>query len=138
MSTRLFIGNVAYNLDEQGLIEGFAQLGITIENAKIAREKETHRPRGFAFIEVAEPTAEALLSQGARIGGRDLRIERSAKQPGDDVRDRRSGSGGGRPSGGGGGGGDRRRGGGGGSARDRGSDGAWGGGGGRRERRERW
>jgi cold-inducible RNA-binding protein len=135
MSTRLFIGNVAYNLDEQGLVEAFAQFGITVENAKIAREKETHRPRGFAFIEVAEQTAEALLSQGARIGGRDLRIERSAKQPGDDPRDRRSGGGGGgRPSGGG----DRRRGGGGGGARERGSDGDWGGGGGRRERRERW
>jgi RNA recognition motif-containing protein len=104
MSTRLFVGNVAYNLDEQSLTDAFAQLGMKVENVKIARDKETKRPRGFAFIEVDEPAAVALLSQGVRIAGRDLRVERSAKQPGDDERDRRP-AGDRRPGGGGGGGG---------------------------------
>jgi RNA recognition motif-containing protein len=119
MSTRLFVGNVAYNLDEQGLTDAFAQLGLKVENVKIARDKETHRPRGFAFIETEDATAEALLTQGVHIAGRDLRIERSTKQPGDDVRDRRPGGGGGdrRPGGGGGGNRGGRRGGGGGGGR---------------------
>jgi uncharacterized membrane protein YgcG len=112
MNTRLFVGNVAYNLDEQGLIDAFAQLGIIVENVKIARDKDTKRPRGFAFIEIAEAAVADLLSKTVHVAGRDLRIERSEKQPSDDRDRARRGGGGGRP--GGGGGDDRRRGGGGG------------------------
>ncbi len=133
MSTRLFVGNVSYNLDEEGLTQGFAEQGFAVENVRIARDKDTKRPRGFAFIEVDDKVADELLSKGAHVGGRDLRIERSAKQPGDDPRDGRRGGGGG-----GGGGGGRRGGGGGdgGGRRDRRGDSDWGGG--DRDRRQRW
>lgn len=95
MSARLFLGNVSYNLTEQQLIAGCAQLGVRIESAKIAVDKQTHRPRGFAFVEVADADAEDALKilQDARVGGRPLRVERANKQ--EDGGGRRGGNGGG-------------------------------------------
>lgn len=115
-TARLFIGNVAYNLDEPGLAAEFERQGFTVENPKIARDKETKRPRGFAFIEIDETKLADLIKLDGQlmIGGRPIRIERAAKQPSDDRPRVSNGGGGGagrRPhsgGGGGGGGGGRR------------------------------
>jgi cold-inducible RNA-binding protein len=111
-TARLFIGNVAYNLDEVGLAAEFERQGFTVENPKIARDKETKRPRGFAFIEIDETKLAELVKLDGQlmIGGRPIRIERAAKQPADDRPRASNGGGGGgrRPHGGGGGGGGNR------------------------------
>ena len=81
--TRLFVGNLAYDLDEQGLAQGCADLGVTVLNPKILRDRETGKPRGFGFIEVAD-AAQAVQAMntlnGAYIGGRPIRVEKASRQ----------------------------------------------------------
>lgn len=93
--SRLFLGNVAYNLTEKQLIDGCAQLGVAVTSATIAVDKQTGKPRGFAFVEVVDADVEDALRtlQDARVGGRPLRVERANRQ--EDAGGRRGGNGGG-------------------------------------------
>ncbi len=115
MSTKLFVGNLSFDLTENDLQDAFAAHGTVLE-ANLMMDRSTGRPRGFGFVtmstpEEAQKAIEAM--NGKQLGGRALTV--NIARP----REERSGGGGGR----GGYGGGRGSGGGGG-----------GGGGGRRER----
>jgi RNA recognition motif-containing protein len=113
MSTKLYVGNLAFQTTSQELQELFAQAG-TVESASVVEDRETGRSRGFAFIEMSSPAeATAAIDQfnGKEVGGRALKVNEAKP------RENRSGGGGGRGFGGGGGGrgfGGNRNGGGGG------------------------
>jgi cold-inducible RNA-binding protein len=115
---KLYIGNLSYDTAEAELREFLAQYEPIVD-LHMPIDRETGRPRGFAFVTLSSrELGEAAVAQldGADLGGRNLRVR--------EAEERRSvpgggGGGGGRPprSGGGGGGGggyDRRGGGGGG------------------------
>ena len=51
MGTRLFIGNLSYNVNEQELKEAFTSEGIDVRSVRVSLDRETGRPRGFAFVE---------------------------------------------------------------------------------------
>jgi RNA recognition motif-containing protein len=82
-------------------------------------DRETGRPKGFAFITFAsQQAAEKALEQNGRdLGGRPLKVNMAME---------RDASRGPRPGGGGGYGGGRREGGGGGYGGGRGGDGGYG------------
>ena len=120
MGTRLYVGNLPYSVTELDLRELFAALG-TVTDAKIITDRETGRPRGFGFIEMA--TDEEAKKAIDELNGRDVQGRQVAVK---EAEDRRGGGGGG--GGGFGGGG---RGGGGGYG---GGGGGRGGGGGGRQR----
>ena len=52
MSTKLFVGNLPFTASDADLEAHFAQAG-TVETVNVVRERDTGRPRGFAFIEMA-------------------------------------------------------------------------------------
>ena len=54
MGTRLFIGNLSYNVNEQELREAFTGEGIELRSVRVALDRETGRPRGFAFVETID------------------------------------------------------------------------------------
>lgn len=113
--TRLYVGNLAYSTSEEGLREAFARDGRKVKTVFIATDRETGRPRGFAFVEMETPedaTAAIAAMDGQTVDGRSLKVN--------EAREREGGGGGGRRPGGGGGG-FRDRGGGGGGGGDRGS-----------------
>ncbi len=118
MSKRLFVGNLSWDTQEDDLIAAFEQDGRSVASARIMTDRDTGRPRGFAFVEMgSEADAQAAIQamDGVELDGRALRVnEAEERQP-------RSGGGGG---GYGGGGGGSRRGGGGGGGR-RGGGGGW-------------
>ena len=91
MGKRLFVGNLPYQCDEAQLRALFEQDGRQVEDIKIVTDRETGRPRGFAFIELATDTqaeqAAAALN-GKPFGGRDLTVS--------EARERAQGDGGGR------------------------------------------
>jgi RNA recognition motif-containing protein len=122
VQTRLYVGNLPFTVTEEELRELFGRHGA-VQSVNVVTDRETGRPRGFAFVQFEDPTgAEAAMRalDGSNMGGRTIRVneamERGRGGPG--------GGGGGRPGGGGGGGRgggyrDRERGGGGGRDRDR-------------------
>ncbi|MDR7423220.1 MAG: RNA-binding protein [Armatimonadota bacterium] len=133
MGKRLYVGNLAFSATEMDLRDLFAQFG-TVADAKLVTDRETGRPRGFAFVEMStdEEAGNAISSlDGNDFQGRPLRVNEAQERSGGRGGGGWGGGGGGGRGGGGGwgGGGGGGRGGGGGG---RGSGGGWGGGGGGR------
>jgi RNA recognition motif-containing protein len=54
LSVRLFVGNLSYDATEGELRELFSQAG-TVTQVRVPLDRETGRPRGFAFIDLEEP-----------------------------------------------------------------------------------
>jgi cold-inducible RNA-binding protein len=106
MSTKLYVGNLAFQTTSQDLQELFAQAG-TVQSASVVEDRDTGQSRGFAFIEMSsEEEAAAAIEQfnGKEVGGRALKVN--------EARPRENRGGGGRGFGGNRNGHDRNRGGG--------------------------
>jgi len=85
MGTRLFIGNLSYNVNEQELREAFAGEGIEVRSVRVALDRDTGRPRGFAFVETAtdEGAKESIEKLSGRLmQGRAIIIEEAQAKPG--------------------------------------------------------
>ena len=68
MGTRLFVGNLSYTVTELELKETFSSEGIEVRSVRVACERETGRPRGFAFVETA--TEDGAKQSIEKLGGR--------------------------------------------------------------------
>ena len=74
---------MSYNTSEDELRDLFAQYG-TVLSANIIMDRETRRPKGFAFVEMEdEQAATAAISQlnGKEVGGRTLKVNESIDKP---------------------------------------------------------
>jgi len=136
----IYVGNLSWQMTDDDLSSLFTQYG-TVTSAKILKEKNTGRSKGFGFVEMedeeASKAAIAALNE-SEVQGRKLIVNESQPRPEGEGGYKKSGGGGyggggGRSSGGGyGGGGGRSSGGGGyGGGGGRSSGGGYGGGGGR-------
>ena len=128
---KLYLGNLPFSTSEDDLRETFGNYG-PVEDVHIPLDRETNRPRGFAFITLSDDNlARQAIEEldGHDLDGRALRVSEARER---EERPRTGGGGGGGDRRGGGGGGDRRGGGGGGGRRDNDRRGG-GGGGGRRD-----
>ena len=88
----IFVGNMAFSVTEQDLRELFAPYGV-VERINIITDRETGRPRGFGFVEMADDkAAQAAIAalNGQDLAGRTLTV--NAARP----REERRPSGGGR------------------------------------------
>ena len=66
-STRLYVGNLSYDVNETDLIDLFKGFG-SVKNAQVIYNKRTQRSKGFAFVEMisvddAKRAAEILHEQ---------------------------------------------------------------------------
>lgn len=76
MSTKLYVGNLAFQTTSQELQELFAQAG-TVESASVVEDRDTARSRGFGFVEMStkEEAASAIEQfNGKELGGRALKV----------------------------------------------------------------
>src|SRR5512136_565780 len=76
MSTKLFVGNLSFNITENDLQDAFAAHG-TVTEANLMTDRSTGRPRGFGFVTMATPeeakkAIDAL--NGATLDGRNLTV----------------------------------------------------------------
>ena len=113
MSTKLFVGNLSYNVTENDLQDLFAQYG-TVTEVNLMLDRMSGRSRGFAFVsmdtkEAADAAIQAL--NGKNWEGRNISVNEARPR---EERSDRSAGGGYRGGGGGGRGGGERGGGGGG------------------------
>ena len=97
MSKKLYVGNIPFSATEADLREMFEAHG-TIESINVITDRETGRPRGFAFVEMEDSESATKAMQaldGRDMGGRNLKVNEANERP---------------PRGGGGGGGGGGRG----------------------------
>lgn len=105
MHVKLFVGNLAWSVDDATLESVFSKYG-EVQSARVINDRETGRSRGFGFVEIECNDANSVISStdGTDVNGRQIRVnEAEDKGP----RSPRSG-GGDRGGYGGGGGGGRR------------------------------
>ena len=105
MSSKVFVGNLDFNATRADVQTLFAEVG-EIRDVFLPTDRESGRPRGFAFVEYAseEDAAKAIERfNGYQFSGRALRVNAAEDRP----RGAGGGGGGFKPrgfSGGGGGG----------------------------------
>ena len=116
MGTKLYVGNLNFTTTEDALKTAFSANGRTVKEVAIPSDRETGRPRGFAFVTMgSDGDAKAAIAalDGKDLDGRTLKVNEAQDKP---PRSGGGGGGGGRGFGGGGGG---RGGGGSGGGRER-------------------
>jgi RNA recognition motif-containing protein len=97
MGTKIYVGNLSYDATENDLQDLFAQAGA-VTSVNLMLDRETGRPRGFGFVEMAtEADAANAISMfnGKDLKGRPLTVN--------EARPKEERSGGGYRGGGGGG-----------------------------------
>ena len=60
MSTKLYVGNLAWSTTREDLCELFGAYG-NVEDAFIPMDRETGRPRGFGFVTMPSDQAPAAV-----------------------------------------------------------------------------
>lgn len=83
MSTKIFVGNFSFSIDDQKLKEYFEKAG-TVVSAKVMTEGQGGRSRGFGFVEMGSPAeAEKAIKEldGGVWEGRVVKVceDRSAR-----------------------------------------------------------
>ncbi|MFA5058431.1 MAG: RNA-binding protein [Opitutaceae bacterium] len=76
MNSKLYVGNMSFDTTEDGLRTAFGQFGA-VTDVYIANDRETGRPRGFAFVtfNTAEESKLAIEKMnGADLDGRALTV----------------------------------------------------------------
>jgi len=76
VATRLFVGGLSWNTDEEGLRQAFSDYGEIVD-AKVIRDRESGRSRGFGFVTLADDEAgQRAVSEmnGSAIDGRNVRV----------------------------------------------------------------
>lgn len=88
----IYVGNLSYDASGEDITAVFTEYG-TVQRVHLPTDRETGRPRGFAFVEMSsedEETAAIEALDGAEWMGRDLRVNKARP------REQRGGGGGGR------------------------------------------
>ena len=83
MGKKLYVGNLSFSATEDELRELFGRHG-SVDSVKLITDRETGRPRGFAFVEMSEPSAasDAIRAlDGSQLGGRALKVNEAQDKP---------------------------------------------------------
>ena len=76
MSNKIYVGNLPFSSTEADLKDVFGRHGA-VESVSLITDRETGRPRGFAFVEMEEATAagDAIRAlDGSDLGGRNIKV----------------------------------------------------------------
>jgi RNA recognition motif-containing protein len=77
------VGNLSFDVTREELIEAFSAAGRVVD-AKVPTDRETGRPRGFAFVEFeSDEAAQKSIEQlnGRDLKGRPLRVNEAENRP---------------------------------------------------------
>ena len=75
----IYVGNLSYDATKEDVTEVYAEYG-TVISTHLPTDRETGRPRGFAFVEMeteAEETAAIEALDGAEWMGRALKVNKA-------------------------------------------------------------
>ena len=90
--TNIYVGNLSYDATENDIRDAFSQHG-EVSSVNVITDRETGRPRGFAFVEMpkSEEAQNAIQQVNeTEIAGRAVKVNEARPKE-----DRRGGGGGG-------------------------------------------
>ena len=76
MTKNLYVGNMNYDTTQGRLVELFEAHG-QVSSVNVITDRDTGRPRGFAFVEMAtDEAAQAAIAalDGQQVDGRTLKV----------------------------------------------------------------
>ncbi|KAK0191267.1 RNA-binding domain-containing protein [Armillaria mellea] len=88
----LFVANLGFNIDDDGLKGLFTEAGINVVSARIVRRRwgQPRRSKGFGFVDVGgeEEQKKAIAAlEGKDVGGRNIAVKIAVNTPHDDAHD---------------------------------------------------
>ena len=82
MSNKIFVGGLNWGTTDAGLQEAFSAFGEVVE-ARVIKDRETGRSRGFGFVTFAETesVAQAIEAMnGTELDGRSIRVNEAQER----------------------------------------------------------
>jgi RNA recognition motif-containing protein len=76
LGKKIYVGNLPFTATEAELRDAFGRHG-NVASVAVITDRETGRPRGFAFVEMEEASsaADAIRAlDGTNMGGRSIRV----------------------------------------------------------------
>jgi len=80
--TTLYVGNLPFTATETDVKALFERHG-KVDSVKLINDRETGKPRGFGFVEMAQNEALAAIQalNGFQMNGRALRVNEAQERP---------------------------------------------------------
>ncbi len=82
LSKKIYVGNLPFSSTEADLKEVFGRHG-GVASVNVITDRETGRPRGFAFVEMEETSAaqDAIRAlDGTDLGGRNIKVNEAQER----------------------------------------------------------
>lgn len=76
MATKLFVGSLSFNIDNDKLKELFDQFGVVV-SANVITDRDSGRSKGFGFVEMeTDKEAQAAITglSGKEVDGRTIAV----------------------------------------------------------------
>ncbi len=74
MSKKIYVGNLPFSASDDEVRALFSEYG-TVESVNLITDRDTGRPRGFGFVEMADGADEAIQALHQQdMGGRTLNV----------------------------------------------------------------
>jgi RNA recognition motif-containing protein len=79
--TKLYVGNLPFTATDESVRALFAAHG-TVETVALINDRDTGRPRGFAFVEMSNADAARAMQalNGTDFGGRALKVNEAQER----------------------------------------------------------
>ena len=84
MGRRLYVGNLAWTVTDQDLLDVFSEAG-KVDSSQVIIDRATNRSRGFGFVEMGtDDAAEGAIKKlnGRDIKGRPIRVNEAQARSG--------------------------------------------------------
>ena len=80
--TKMYVGNLPFTANEDSVRALFAEFGA-VQSVSLVNDRETGRPRGFGFVEMASSDAAKAMQSlnGKDFGGRPLKVNEAQDKP---------------------------------------------------------
>jgi RNA recognition motif-containing protein len=82
MGKKLYVGNLAFGVNDQDLRELFGQAGVC-ESSAVIMDRDTGKSRGFGFVEMgSDDEAQKAMAQfnGQELKGRAIKVNEAKEQ----------------------------------------------------------
>jgi RNA recognition motif-containing protein len=83
MGKKLYVGNLSFDTQEDGLRALFASYG-TVNSVAIISDRDTGRSKGFGFVEMGsddEARAAIAGANGKDVNGRQIKVNEAMDKP---------------------------------------------------------